>query len=133
VAQLVTLACEQYPKTDWNEPRKWLVRDDDGYRRHTIELPSYDDTYTPPWSGRGPRPEVSQVTFEKVLNATFDLYPATTKEISDHETVDVSREQTRKALVELVEDSVIGRVKDEKRPGNPFVYYPAFEEELNDI
>jgi len=133
VSQLITLACEQYPTTDWDEPRKWLVRKDDGYRKNTVELPDYDDTYTPPWSGCGPRPEVSEVTFEKVLNATFDLYPATDKEISNHDEVDVGREQTRKALVALIEDDVIARKKCEKRPGNPLVYYPAFEEELTDI
>lgn len=130
VGQLMTLACEQHPTTDWNEPRKWLVRDDDGYRENTTELPDYEDTYTPPWSGRGPRPEVSEVTFEKVLNATFDLYPATDKEISNHDEVDVGREQTRKALVALMEDDVIAREKGERRPGNPLVYYPAFEEEI---
>ncbi|WP_435101016.1 bifunctional DNA primase/polymerase [Halarchaeum sp. P4] len=133
VSQLMTLACEQHPTTDWNEPRKWLVRDDDGYRENTIELPDYDDTYTPPWSGRGPRPEVSQVTSDRVLAATFDLYPATVDEIANHEEVDVCREQTRKALEELRDHDVLARRKDMKRRDNPYVYYPLFEEEIDDI
>lgn len=133
VGQLMTLACQRYPTTDWNEPRKWLVRDDDGYRESTIELPDYDDTYTPPWSGRGPRPEVSQVTSDKVLNAVRELYPAKVDEIANHEDVDVCREQTRKALEELRDHDVLVREKDMKRRDNPYVYYPLFEEKINDI
>ncbi|WP_082222520.1 bifunctional DNA primase/polymerase [Halorubrum halophilum] len=133
VGQLMTLACGRYPKTDWNELRKWLVRDDDSYRKGTTQLPDYNDTYTPPWSGRGPRPEVSQVTSGKVLDATFELYPATVNEITENETVDVSREQTRKALEELRDYDILTREKDTMRPGNPYVYYPVFEENLNDI
>lgn len=133
VSQLITLACEQYPTTDWDESRKWLVRDDDGYRESTIELPDYDDTYTPPWSGRGPRPEVSQVTSDKVLTATFELYPAKVDKIANHEEVDVCREQTRKALEELRDHDLLAREKDPMQPGRPYVYYPTFEEELNNI
>jgi len=128
VSQLMTLASEQYPTTDGNEPRKWRVRDDDGYRVSTCELPDYDDTYTPPWSGRGPRPEVSHVTAENVLNATFELYPATVKEITNHGSVDVGREQTRKALEEWRDDKILAREADSKRPNNPYVYYPTFED-----
>jgi hypothetical protein len=133
VGQLMTLACQRYPTTDWNEPRKWLVRDDDGYRENTTELPDYDDTYTPPWSGRGPRPEVSQVTSDKVLNAVRELYPAKVDEIANHEDVDVCREQTRKALEELRDHDVLAREKDMKRRDNPYVYYPLFEEEIDGI
>ncbi|WP_160163361.1 bifunctional DNA primase/polymerase [Haloarcula argentinensis] len=133
VSKLLTLACEQYPTTDWNEPRKWRVRDDDAYRVSTCELPDYDDTYTPPWSGRGPRPEVSQVTSDKVLAATFELYPATVDEIANYEEVDVCREQTRKALEELRDHEILAREKDTMQPGKPYVYYPTFEEELNNI
>ena len=128
VSQLMTLACEQYPTTDCNEPRKWRVRDDDSYRVSTCELPDYDETYTPPWSGRGPRPEVSHVTAEKVLNATFELYPATVKEITNHGSVDVGREQTRKALEEWRDDKILAREADSKRPNNPYVYYLTFED-----
>lgn len=131
VGQLMTLACERHPKTDWNEPRKWLVRDDDGYRKNTVELPDYGVTYNPPWSGRGPRPEVSQVTSDRVLAATFELYPATVNEIANHEEVDVCREQTRKALEELRDYDVLAREKDTIQPGKPYAYYPTFEEELN--
>jgi hypothetical protein len=133
VGQLMTFACKRYPTTDWNEPRKWLVRDDDGYRESTIELPDYGETYTPPWSSRGPRPEVSQVTSDKVLTAAFELYPATVDEIANHEEVDVCREQTRKALEELRDYEILARKKDTMRPGKPYVYYPTFEEELNNI
>ncbi|WP_158855023.1 bifunctional DNA primase/polymerase [Halorhabdus sp. CUG00001] len=131
VKQLMTLACEQFPTTDWNEPRKWLVREDDSYRVSTCELPDYNDTYTPPWSGRGPRSEVSQVTSDKVLTATFELYPAKVDEIANHEEVDVCREQTRKALEELRDYEILAREKDTMQPGKPYVYYPIFEEELN--
>jgi len=131
VGQLMTLACEQHPTTDGDEPRKWLAREDDSYRQNTVELPDYGETYNLPRSGRGPRPEVSQITSDKVLTATFELYPAKVDEIANHEEVDVCREQTRKALEELRDYDLLTREKSTMRPGKPYVYYPTFEEELN--
>lgn len=131
VSQLMTLSCRQYPMTDSNTPRKWLIRDDDSYRQNTVKLPDYDNTYTPSWSGLGPRPEVSQVTSNRVLVATHELYPATVDEITNHSSVDVGREQTRKALEELRDSEFLSREKDMRRPGNPYVYYPAFEDEID--
>jgi predicted transcriptional regulator len=61
------------------------------------------------------------------------LYPAKVDEIADHEEVDVCREQTRKALEELRDHDILAREKDTMRPGKPYVYYPTFEEELNNI
>jgi hypothetical protein len=129
VHQLMTLACEQHPKTDWNEQRKWYVRGE-AYRMKTCDLPDYDETYTLPWSNRGPRPEVSQVTSDKVLNAVFELYPATVTEIVDHDAVDVGCEQTRKALIELCDHDILTRREDDMRPNNPYVYYPGFEDDI---
>lgn len=131
VGQFMSLACHQFPRTDWGEPRKWLVRKNDSYREATLELPDYPFTYEPPRLRIGPRPEVSSVASEKVSIALSALYPATTKEIASHELVDVGCEQTRKALVELLDSEVLSRKKDYSRPNNPYVYYPAFEDEIN--
>lgn len=130
VGQFMSLACHRYPRTDWDGPRKWLVRKDDSYREATLDLPDYPFTYDPPRSRIGPRPEVSSVASEKVLTVLGELYPATTKEVANHELVDVGREQTRKALVELMDYDVLARENDHTRPNNPYVYYPAFEDEL---
>lgn len=131
VGQFMSLACNRFPQTDWGEPRKWLVRKNDSYREATLELPDYPFTYEPAGSRVGPRPEVSSVASEKVLTALGAFYPATTKEVANHELVDVCQEQTRKALVELMEYDVLAREKDYTRPNNPYVYYPAFEDEIN--
>jgi predicted transcriptional regulator len=76
---------------------------------------------------------VSQVTSDKVLTATFELYPATVDEIANYEEVGVCREQTRKVLEELRDHEILAREKDTMQAGNPYVYYPTFEEELSNI
>lgn len=126
VGQLMSLACHQYPSTDLSKPRKWAVEDRPSYRQSTLAaMPDYEETYEPGSSHVGLRPKVSHITYENVMVATAKVGPARVEEVAAHEGNDRSKRQTERALMELIDDGMVGREKrpNGKRGPNPYFYW----------
>lgn len=122
VAQVMDAICNQKPRTDTGQPRKWLQSK---HHRETALSQEYapDNLYEEPVPATGERPKVSHITYENVMVATADLGPATAEEIAEHKANDRKKRQTENALKELIEDGIVKREKDTDRPYNLYVYW----------
>jgi DNA-binding transcriptional ArsR family regulator len=115
VANAMDRACRENPRTGDGQARKWLARRD-GYRDSTLDLISeVDNTYEGSVGVPGWRPDVSKITSERVLDAVLDLGLATSAEITEHESVDRSRRQVRRALSTYKATGVVSEVRDGRR------------------
>jgi DNA-binding transcriptional ArsR family regulator len=115
VANAMDRACREHPRTGDGQARKWLARRD-GYRDSTLDLISeVDNTYEGSVGLPGWRPDVSKITSERVLDAVLDLGLATSAEITEHESVDRSRRQVRRALSTYKATGVVSEVRDGRR------------------
>jgi hypothetical protein len=121
VRRAMTAICRLNPQTDVreHESRKWLERADDTYRDDTLNKAcQHDSTYNLPTARPYEnRPDVAAGTKSGVFEAVLDLRIASSQEIADHEAVDRSQRQVRRALREQ-EDEI-----QSKKVGRRRVYY----------
>lgn len=115
IRQVMTAICRLNPQTNAGT-RKWLVRDG-SYREQTLRAAcQHESTYEPPSTyPLDRRPEVSYVTSSKVFEAVFDLGLASSSEIAEHNTVDRSQRQVRRALKEYQEEGLIQSARNGRR------------------
>lgn len=136
VAEAMNRICRANPTTDGDPEhgRKWL-ENPGNYRNLLLDAAcDHSSTYDP---GTDPAPlsyeelpEVSWVTSDGVLNALLDLGAASTAELAEHEEVDRSRRQVRRALDQLIEDGHVASVKDGCRRLYYFTFHEAVLDEL---
>lgn len=125
VRRAMDVICRSNPRTTVRrqEKRKWLERNGN-YRENTLSNAcDHDSTYDPrTLRSYNSRPEVSGAAKSKVFESLLDLGLASSQEIADHEIIDWSQRQVRRALRKQRSD--IQSVKD----GRQRLYYvdPVF-------
>lgn len=108
---------------------KWAKRGE-SYRQSVLDTAfDHNSTYDPgvgtiPLSYEE-RPEVSWPTEERVFNALLEVGAASTAEIAEHEEVNRSESQVRRALNSLQDHQQI----DWKKDGRQVLYYPTVYED----
>lgn len=117
----LNMACEEHPRSQNGGVRKWAERTD-VYRDVTVKkaIREVDEVYeggsTSVALPFDKKPDVSYPTYERVMVAVYELGPATTTELLEHERVDRSRRQVQRALDKLEDDGLVSWEKDGRAP-----------------
>lgn len=127
VYAVIDAACEERPRTDSGDLRKWTERDREYRERIVRKVCNREEGYIPPDPDRADsdsRPEVSRVTRANVNRAVVGMGEATTHEIVEHSAVDRCERHVRRALRTLRDDGTLSRRKDPE-DARRWVHRPA--------